>query len=36
MSIKKVHDQQPESFEFSEETIEAANKILKNYPEKNK
>ena len=36
MSIKKVHDQQPESFEFSEENIEAANKILKNYPEKNK
>ena len=36
MSVKKVHDQQPESFEFSEENIEAANKILKNYPEKNK
>tara|TARA_B100000029_G_scaffold208676_1_gene206532 strand:+ start:769 stop:1371 length:603 start_codon:yes stop_codon:yes gene_type:complete len=36
MSVKKVHDQQPESFEFSKENLEAAKNILKKYPEKNK
>ncbi len=36
MSLKKVHDQQPESFEFSKENLEAANNILKKYPKKNK
>ena len=36
MSVKKVHDQQPDSFEFSKENLEIANKILKKYPEKNK
>ena len=36
MSIKKVHDQQPENFEFSEENLQAAKNILKKYPKKNK
>ena len=36
MSVKKVHDQQPESFEFSKKNLETANNILKKYPEKNK
>ena len=36
MSVKKVHDQQPDNFEFSKENLEIANKILKKYPEKNK
>tara|TARA_B100001123_G_C15149553_1_gene962955 strand:+ start:23 stop:625 length:603 start_codon:yes stop_codon:yes gene_type:complete len=36
MSIKKVHDQQPESFELSKENLEIANNILKKYPAKNK
>ena len=35
MSIKKVHDEQPESFEFSKENLETANNILKKYPVKN-
>ncbi len=36
MSIKKVHDQQPENFEFSEENLQAAKNILKKYPKTNK
>jgi len=36
MSVKKVHDQQPESFEFSKGNLETANNILKKYPAKNK
>ena len=36
MSLKKVHDQQPEFFEFTEENIDAAKKILKKYPENRK
>ncbi len=36
MSIKKVHDQQPESFELSKENLEIASNILKKYPAKNK
>ena len=36
MSIKKVHDQQHENFEFSKENLEIANNILKKYPTKNK
>tara|TARA_B100000674_G_C37629087_1_gene817924 strand:+ start:132 stop:734 length:603 start_codon:yes stop_codon:yes gene_type:complete len=36
MSIKKVHDKQPKNFEFTSENLEAANKILNNYPKKNK
>jgi NADH-quinone oxidoreductase E subunit len=34
MSLKKIHDQQPESFEFTKEN--AAIKILKKYPENRK
>ena len=36
MTVKKVHDNQPESFEFSKENLEIINGILKKYPEKNK
>ena len=36
MSVKKVHDQQPENFQFSKENLDVANNILKKYPEKNK
>jgi NADH-quinone oxidoreductase E subunit len=36
MSLKKIHDQQPESFEFTKENKENAEKILKKYPEKRK
>jgi|TARA_Y100000817_G_C16562644_1_gene413877 NADH-quinone oxidoreductase E subunit len=36
MSIKKVHDKQPKNFEFTSENLETANKILNNYPKKNK
>ena len=36
MTIKKVHDNQPEVFEFSNENLEIVNNILKKYPEKNK
>ena len=36
MSIKKVHDQQPESFEFSNENLEIIKNTLKKYPEKNR
>ena len=33
MSLKKIHDQQPTSFEFSKVNLELANSILKKYPE---
>ena len=33
MSIKKIHKDQPETFEFNEKSIEAANKIVSNYPD---
>ena len=33
MSLKKIHDQQPTSFEFSKINLELANSILKKYPE---
>jgi NADH-quinone oxidoreductase E subunit len=33
MSLKKIHDQQPTSFEFSKINSEFANGILKKYPE---
>ena len=33
MSLKKVHDKQPETFEFTKENLELANGILKKYPE---
>tara|TARA_B100001029_G_C15007011_1_gene421789 strand:- start:606 stop:1208 length:603 start_codon:yes stop_codon:yes gene_type:complete len=36
MTIKKVHDKQPEDFIFSKENLETADKILKKYPDKNK
>ena len=36
MSIKKIHDEQPKDFIFSEENIKTAENILKKYPEKNK
>jgi len=36
MSLKKIHDQQPESFEFSKANIEIAKSILKKYPESRK
>jgi NADH-quinone oxidoreductase subunit E len=32
MSLKKIHDQQPESFEFTKENKNNAEKILKKYP----
>ena len=31
MSIKKIHDQQPETFEFSKPNLDAAEIILKKY-----
>ena len=36
MSLKKIHDQQPEFFEFSKTNIEIAESILKKYPESRK
>ena len=36
MSLKKIHDQQPTSFEFSKVNLELANSILKKYPEESK
>ena len=33
MSLKKVHDIQPDSFEFNEKNLELAINILKKYPE---
>jgi len=36
MSLKKIHDQQPESFMFTNVNKEAAEKILKKYPENRK
>jgi hypothetical protein len=33
MSLKKIHDQQPEFFEFTKINKDAAEKILKKYPE---
>tara|TARA_B110000967_G_scaffold138014_1_gene140925 strand:- start:1252 stop:1860 length:609 start_codon:yes stop_codon:yes gene_type:complete len=36
MSLKKIHDQQPESFEFKKENKDTAEKILKKYPENRK
>ena len=33
MSIKKIHKNQPETFEFNEKSMEAANKIVSNYPD---
>ena len=36
MSLKKVHDNQPKEFYFSEVNLKIAEEILKKYPEKNK
>ena len=36
MSLKKVHDKQPEKFEFTNENLELANKILNKYPKDRK
>jgi len=36
MSLKKIHDQQPDTFEFTKENKNAAEKILKKYPENRK
>ena len=36
MSLKKVHDKQPDNFEFNKKNSEEINIILKRYPEKNK
>jgi|TARA_B110000285_G_scaffold210988_1_gene253309 NADH-quinone oxidoreductase E subunit len=36
MSLKKIHDQQPNFFEFTKENTEAAKKILNKYPDNRK
>ena len=36
MSLKKIHDEQPKEFKFSNEYLKQAELILKKYPEKNK
>ena len=36
MSLKKVHDDQPNEFKFSEENLKKAEEILTKYPEKNR
>jgi len=36
MSLKKIHDQQPEFFEFTKENQDKAESILKKYPENRK
>jgi NADH-quinone oxidoreductase E subunit len=36
VSLKKIHDQQPEFFEFTKENKDAAENILKKYPENRK
>ena len=33
MSLKKISKDQPEKFEFSQDSLEAAEKIISNYPE---
>ena len=36
MSLKKIHDTQPESFEFSKANLEIAKSIIKKYPDNRK
>ena len=36
MSVKKVHDQQPKEFKFSEENLKKVKQIFNRYPEKNR
>ena len=33
MSIKKIHKEQPENFQFNDKSMKAANKIVSNYPD---
>ena len=33
MSVKKIHKEQPETFKFNDKNMEAANKIVSNYPD---
>ena len=33
MSVKKIHKDQPKTFEFNEKSMQAANKIVSNYPD---
>ena len=33
MSVKKIYKDQPETFKFNEKSMEAANKIVSNYPD---
>ncbi len=36
MSVKKVHEDQPKDFKFSDENLKKAEEIIKRYPAKNK
>ncbi len=36
MSLKKVHNEQPENFKFTDENLKNMSEILKRYPSKNK
>ena len=36
MSLKKVHNDQPKEFKFSDENLKKSEEILKKYPKKNK
>ena len=36
MTLKKVHDKQPEKFEFTKENLELAKNILEKYPKNQK
>ena len=36
MSLKKVHENQPNEFKFSEENLKKAEEILTKYPKKNR
>ena len=36
MSVKKIHDNQPKDFKFSDKNLKKVEEILKRYPEKNK
>ena len=36
MTLKTIHDKQPDSFKFSDKNLKIAEDILKKYPEKRK
>ena len=36
MSLKKIHNKQPDKFEFTESNLKIANKILERYPKNRK